>query len=42
VARELGMPCVVDEAEATRRIRTGDRIVVDADQGSVLLPEAAS
>ena len=39
VAREFGMPCVVDVADATRRIRTGDRIAVDGDQGSVrLLP----
>jgi len=35
VAREFGMPCVVDVAEATQRIRTGDRITIDADQGSV-------
>ena len=35
VAREFGMPCVVDVAEATQRIRTGDRIAIDADLGSV-------
>jgi pyruvate,water dikinase len=35
VAREFGMPCVVDVGEATQRIRTGDRIALDADAGSV-------
>ncbi len=35
VAREFGMPCVVDVAEATLRIRTGDRLAIDADRGSV-------
>ena len=35
VAREFGKPCVVDVAEATQRIRTGDRIAIDADLGSV-------
>jgi pyruvate,water dikinase len=42
VAREFGMPCVVDVAEATQRIRTGDRIEVDGETGTVrvLAPEA--
>jgi len=42
VAREFGMPCVVDVAEATQRIRTGDRIAVDGNLGSVriLAPKA--
>lgn len=35
VAREFGMPCVVDVAQATERIRTGDRILVDGDSGNV-------
>jgi pyruvate,water dikinase len=35
VAREFGMPCVVDVAEATVRIRTGDRVAVDGHAGSV-------
>lgn len=35
VAREFGLPCVVDVAEATERIRNGDRITVDGDTGSV-------
>jgi pyruvate,water dikinase len=42
VAREFGMPCVVDVAEATQKIRTGDRIAVDGNLGSVriLAPKA--
>ena len=35
VARELGVPCVVDVREATRRFRTGDRLVVDGSAGTV-------
>jgi rifampicin phosphotransferase len=39
VAREFGMPCVVDVAEATQRIRTGDRVSVDGNLGKVwILP----
>jgi pyruvate,water dikinase len=42
VAREFGMPCVVDVAEATQTIRTGDRIAVDGNLGSVrILPHQA-
>ena len=42
VAREFGMPCVVDVAEATQSIRTGDRIAVDGNLGSVrILPHPA-
>jgi rifampicin phosphotransferase len=37
VARELGVPCVVDLRDATRRIRTGDRLQVDGGRGRVLL-----
>jgi pyruvate,water dikinase len=35
VAREYGLPCVVDVAECTRRIQTGDRLAVDGDHGVV-------
>jgi pyruvate,water dikinase len=35
VARELGVPCVVDVRDATRRIRTGDRLRVDGGRGDV-------
>ncbi|MCI5150860.1 MAG: hypothetical protein D3916_16005 [Candidatus Electrothrix sp. MAN1_4] len=35
VAREYGLPCVVDVAECTERIRTGGLIFVDGNQGAV-------
>jgi phosphohistidine swiveling domain-containing protein len=35
VAREYGMPCVVDVADCTTRIRTGDRLIVDGNAGLV-------
>lgn len=37
VAREYGIPCVANTYNATRLIRTGDRLVVDGDAGKVLL-----
>jgi pyruvate,water dikinase len=40
VARELGVPCVVDVRDATRWIRTGDRVVVDGGRGRVRLGNA--
>lgn len=40
VAREYGMPCVVDVRDCTRRIHTGFRVKVDGDRGLVrLIPE---
>lgn len=35
VARELGVPCVIGTGDGTRRIRTGDRLVVDGNTGTV-------
>jgi hypothetical protein len=35
VARELGVPCVVDIHDATRRLRTGERVLVDGTSGLV-------
>ncbi|MCI5140035.1 MAG: hypothetical protein D3922_16875, partial [Candidatus Electrothrix sp. AR1] len=35
VAREYGLPCVVDVAGCTKRIRSGVRLYVDGDQGIV-------
>jgi acetoacetyl-CoA synthase len=35
VAREYGMPAVVGTGDATKRIRTGERIRVDGDRGTV-------
>jgi pyruvate,water dikinase len=35
VARELGIPAVVNTADGTRRLRTGDRVRVDGTRGTV-------
>lgn len=35
VARELGVPCVVNTGDGTRRLRSGDRIRVDGTSGLV-------
>jgi len=35
VARELGIPCVVNAGDATTRLRTGDRVRVDGKTGIV-------
>jgi phosphohistidine swiveling domain-containing protein len=43
VARELGVPCVVDVRDATRRLRTGDVVLVDGGSGRVtVLPDGGS
>ena len=35
VARELGIPCVINTVDGSRRLRTGDRVTVDGSAGSV-------
>jgi pyruvate,water dikinase len=40
VAREYGIPAVVSVDEGTRTIKTGDRLLVNGDQGVVLIREA--
>ncbi|NRA86551.1 MAG: hypothetical protein HRU28_03990 [Rhizobiales bacterium] len=37
VAREFGMPAVVGTREATRLIKDGDKIVVNGDNGTVMI-----
>jgi pyruvate,water dikinase len=37
VAREYGLPAVVGTGAATKRIKTGDRLRVDADAGVVTI-----
>ena len=37
IAREYGLPAVLGTGSATKRITTGDRIRVDADNGIVLI-----
>jgi rifampicin phosphotransferase len=39
VAREFGLPVVVNATHAAQRIKTGDRITVDGDQGLVIIHE---
>jgi pyruvate,water dikinase len=41
VARELGIPCVVNTREGSRVLRTGDRVRVDGDSGRVEVLERA-
>jgi rifampicin phosphotransferase len=42
VARELGLPCVVNTRNGTRTIRTGDRVRVDGNAGTVEILRRAS
>ncbi|MEM9608242.1 MAG: PEP-utilizing enzyme [Actinomycetota bacterium] len=39
IARELGVPCVINTETGTVDIRTGDRLVVDGDEGVVHIAE---
>jgi pyruvate,water dikinase len=41
VARELGIPCVVNTRNGTRALRTGDRVRVDGISGTVEILERA-
>ena len=41
VARELGVPAVVGCGNATMRLRTGDRVLVDGGRGTVEILEPA-
>jgi len=42
VAREMGLPCVINTRDGTQRIRTGDRLRVDGSSGSVEILERAA
>lgn len=42
VARELGVPCVVNTRDGTSVIKTGDRVQVDGRNGTVTILESAS
>jgi pyruvate,water dikinase len=42
VARELGIPAVVNCGDATTRLRTGDRVVVDGVRGEVEILETGA
>ena len=39
VAREVGIPCVVNTRDATRRLRTGDRVRIDGASGAIEILE---
>jgi pyruvate,water dikinase len=41
VARELGVPCVINTRVGTRRLRTGDLLLVDGGRGVVTVRAAA-
>ncbi len=41
VSRELGVPCVIQAGAATRRLKEGDTVEVDADKGVVTILERA-
>jgi pyruvate,water dikinase len=41
VARELGVPCIVGTGDATRRLRDGEEVTVDATRGVVLAGRSA-
>uniref|UniRef100_UPI002B26BA7F PEP/pyruvate-binding domain-containing protein n=1 Tax=Nocardioides sp. TaxID=35761 RepID=UPI002B26BA7F len=41
IAREYGLPCVVNTRQATRFLKTGDRVLLDGDVGSVTLVSSA-
>lgn len=42
VAREMGVPCVINTRNGTRRIKTGDLLSVDGDTGIVKVLERAT
>jgi phosphohistidine swiveling domain-containing protein len=37
VARELGIPCIVNTRDGTRRLHTGDVVTVDPDAGTITI-----
>lgn len=41
VAREVGIPCVVNTRDATRRLETGDRVRLDGTTGAIEILERA-
>jgi phosphoenolpyruvate-protein kinase (PTS system EI component) len=41
VAREFGLPCVINTVVGTRELRTGDRIRVDGTAGTVEILQRA-
>jgi pyruvate,water dikinase len=42
VARELGIPCIVNTRHASRSLATGDRIMIDGATGNIEILERAA
>jgi phosphohistidine swiveling domain-containing protein len=42
IAREMGLPCVINTGSGTRRIQTGDLIRIDGERGTVDVLEPAA
>ncbi|MEO6536241.1 MAG: PEP-utilizing enzyme [Candidatus Paceibacterota bacterium] len=42
VSRELGIPCVIQAGAATRRLKDGDLVEVDADNGTITILKRSS
>jgi phosphohistidine swiveling domain-containing protein len=42
IAREMGLPCVINTRDGTRRLRTGDHVRVDGSAGLVTIIEPAA
>ena len=40
VSRELKKPCIVGSSDATKKLKNGDMVTVDADQGTVAYTHA--
>lgn len=37
IAKSLGLPCIVNAERATKEVRDGQRVILDADSGSLIL-----
>ena len=35
ISRELGIPCIVGTKEATKKLKTGQKIILDATKGEI-------
>jgi pyruvate,water dikinase len=42
IARELGLPCIINAGNATQQLHTGDRIRIDGTSGAVAILERAA
>jgi pyruvate,water dikinase len=42
VARELGIPCIVNTKHASKSLKTGDKIMIDGASGTIEILERAT